>query len=85
MDQTLAAQAFPVGWFYIGEGIDDGGIELNATEFKYFFECVLVLSATSINAIGGNGVEGVDDSEDACAEANLITLQTKWVAFTIPL
>jgi hypothetical protein len=74
LDRTLAAEAFPVGWFYIGEGVDNGGIELNATEFKYFLECVLILSATSINPIGCDRVESVGNSEDACAQADLITL-----------
>src|SRR5215216_3458353 len=81
----MVTQVGPFLWVDASEGFHHRWIELFSTEVKNFFECVLVRTATAVDAIGSDGVECVDYGEDARADRDFLFFQSEWIATSIPL
>src|SRR5215211_249033 len=82
---VVASDSDPVSRRDSGEGLDDRRVELRAGAPAEFREGRLVALRAAVAAVGSDGVEGVDDGEDACRDVYLVAAQSARIAGAVPL
>src|SRR6185436_16872193 len=77
---TLIAKTLDAGVEFPG----DVGIELRARAALDLGRGDLVGQSLSVGAVAGHGVVGVGHRDDARHDRHVVTLETEWIAFTVP-
>jgi hypothetical protein len=47
--------------------------------------CLIERQGLAILAVGSHGIQAVHSGQDTCADGNLFSLESIWIAFTVPL
>src|SRR5215207_5092992 len=82
---VVASDSDPVSRRDSGESLDDRRVELRAGAPAEFREGRLVVLRAAVAAVGSDGVEGVDDGEDARGCVYLVAAQSARIAGAVPL
>src|ERR1700690_1295529 len=79
----LAADIFEDLVWHLQKDLNDLGIKLAAGPGLDLLASFAEGSGGTIRAVGDDGIEGIGDGEDACAERNFVALETAGIAAAI--